>query len=333
LGTIPDKPLQENLSLSDWVTFLSGEKHGTIGHVLNFSSFFVALMAILFSLNNPIWWFAVITGVVAIVLLQYADQKVFKPFRAHGRIADSLLKRIMNGELKSESSIRSEWVSLTRAEKLPQTTREATLVRKWWIFIILGILILGVVLAVLAQYFKDTNKIAQWATSFFSDWSNALTAGSTLVLAIVALFVIFETRYFRYVDDKTKTIASLNTWAAETFKHLAMLSHYANDENDFKNNFSVCRANLMVKVAESITIFKESRRLIKTIANRQLESDINYLIEEVDTSLRAHIGSLWNFDFNQSDLHLLKQQINSLADEAGRLTSKLRELMEQSGNI
>jgi len=97
------------LKVSDWVTFLTSEKQGTIGIVVGFGALLVALVAIVLSTGGNTTIQHIGNGIMALALVAYAVFTVFKPFEKQGKVAEKMLKEIMSGDLKDESSIRQEW--------------------------------------------------------------------------------------------------------------------------------------------------------------------------------------------------------------------------------
>lgn len=96
------------LKVSDWVTFLAGEKHGMISTILSFGLFLVALISILLvGRENTLQ--AITGGIVAFGCIALAYYKVLRPIDKRGKLAQDILGRIMSGELKNESSIHEEW--------------------------------------------------------------------------------------------------------------------------------------------------------------------------------------------------------------------------------
>ena len=97
------------LKVSDWVTFLTSEKQGTINTMVSFGMLLVALISMLFSTRTNTTMQGIGYGILAFALLTYVWIVVFAPFQKQTRVAEKILKKIMSGDLKSESSIREEW--------------------------------------------------------------------------------------------------------------------------------------------------------------------------------------------------------------------------------
>jgi len=101
---------QCSLSVSDWVTFLSSEKHGMTGTVLSYGAFLVALVAIILGGTGEGTSILVIGGgIIALVLVGIGYFSVLDPARQRAKLAQKTLERVMSCELKDERSIRTEW--------------------------------------------------------------------------------------------------------------------------------------------------------------------------------------------------------------------------------
>ncbi len=97
------------LTVSDWVTFLSNEKHGISSSFLSFCAVFVALIAIVLSTRNNNWIQSLGTSVFVLALTAWVFCKVFKPLRRRATDARKILNRILSGELIQEEDIRKAW--------------------------------------------------------------------------------------------------------------------------------------------------------------------------------------------------------------------------------
>ena len=200
--------------------------------------------------------------------------------------------------------------------------------RRFWLPITIGaVIILG--FAIWVQFFKETNCFAKWVFVFLSQWATVLSATVTLLLAFAAFWVISETRHFRYLDEETNTIADLNKWATDTFKHLAMLSRFAANTTELKMNFAGCRAELMTKVADSISVFAQARKLLTSVRTRQVGQELNSQIDTVDAALRGYIDTLFEVEIDK----VTQAQSNEVVDQAATLTEQLRKLMEMASKL
>jgi hypothetical protein len=97
------------LKVSDWVTFLSNEKHGMMSNVVNFSMLLVAVIALILA-TSGYTVFVVASVIIALGCVGWAYSKVLGPLHRRGNLADGILKRIISGELKDADGIREEWV-------------------------------------------------------------------------------------------------------------------------------------------------------------------------------------------------------------------------------
>ncbi len=137
------------LKVSDWVTFLSNERHAMMSNVVNFSVFLVAVIALILVTSGYIA-FAIASGIVTFGCAGWVYFRVLAPLRQRGKLADEILKGIISGELKDADSIREEWVLgltvirrgwfrqekallavLKRAWRHQRRTRLATLKETW----------------------------------------------------------------------------------------------------------------------------------------------------------------------------------------------------------
>jgi hypothetical protein len=246
-----------------------------------------------------------------------------------------MLNKITSNEFKSEIEIRNTWnVEMAELKSRSKTSGFSNfrlgglLMNKKWVVTLVVIFLIIVILALWVQSSMATNKDAAWFYAFFTDWANVLSAAATLLLVVTAFWVIYDTRYFRYLDDKTKTISGVARWGSRTFKNLVTFSHFSADLIEYKKNYSITRADLMVRVAESITTFTQARKLMGTI-NSENARQVGMLINYVDVELRQHITDLWAFDIEHANL----EQITALSERAGSLTEHLRQLLETIGEL
>ncbi len=114
------------LTVSDWVNYLSGEKFGIMGAVLNVSTVLVALVALIYSISSNTLWTAIANGVVVLALTGYILMKIFRPFERRGKLAERILKNVMSGELKSEVSIRKAWLDGLNLKRQSETSIKPT---------------------------------------------------------------------------------------------------------------------------------------------------------------------------------------------------------------
>ena len=97
------------LNISDWVTFLSSEKHGMMSSAVNYGVLLVAVIALILATSGYIVY-AIASVIIAMGCVGWAYFKVLRSLHQRGNLAGQILGRIMSGELKDGDSIREEWV-------------------------------------------------------------------------------------------------------------------------------------------------------------------------------------------------------------------------------
>ena len=101
-----------NLSISDWVTFLSGERDVGYNTVLNIGAILITIIGLIIATKTTgilqMW----IDAIVAIGFVIYAFRKVLNPFSKRGNKAERLLKRIVSGDLNDPDEIQKAWLKL-----------------------------------------------------------------------------------------------------------------------------------------------------------------------------------------------------------------------------
>ncbi len=100
--------LKDALSVSDWITFLSSEKHGINAVALSLTATVVSLVALILSSEGTIWGTVTSAAFVATMLVLMWT-RVLVPLSQRSTRAEKLLKRIMKGELRDSEAIRREW--------------------------------------------------------------------------------------------------------------------------------------------------------------------------------------------------------------------------------
>lgn len=105
------------LTVSDWVNYLTSEKFGIMGTVLNVSVVLIALVALIYSTSTDTLWSSIANGIVVLALTGYLLMKILRPFERRGKLAERILKKVMSGELKSEESIRKAWLDGLESKK------------------------------------------------------------------------------------------------------------------------------------------------------------------------------------------------------------------------
>jgi hypothetical protein len=101
------------LTVSDWIAFLSAEKHGLSSSALNVGALLLSFVAILFSIQRDTLWDKIAGAVIVLAFLVVVTVKVFVPLQKQGDPAQKILKRIMKDDLIDPEKIRIEWLKLT----------------------------------------------------------------------------------------------------------------------------------------------------------------------------------------------------------------------------
>jgi len=116
----PQDEEESYLTVSDWVHYLTSEKFGIMGTVLNFGAVLIALVALIYSTSTNTLWISITNGIVVLALMGYLLMKIFRPFERRAKLAERILKNVMSGELKSEESIRKAWLEGLKSKKAEQ---------------------------------------------------------------------------------------------------------------------------------------------------------------------------------------------------------------------
>ena len=122
------------LNVGDWVTFLSGEKHGMMSNVVNFSVLLVAAIALVLA-TSGYTVFVIASVIIALGCVGWVYFKVLGPLHQRGNLADGILKRIISGELKDADNVREEWVlglSVIRRGWLRQGKGKLAALKRAW---------------------------------------------------------------------------------------------------------------------------------------------------------------------------------------------------------
>jgi signal transduction histidine kinase len=109
---LPKRQMPSVLTVSDWITFLSSEKHGTMSSWLNSYAIIMAVLVFLYSFEKNPWILLFIAFVIVaavIVISRYSNRQ--------GGVAEKLLDDIMSGSLIDEPSIRVAWLERTKGKK------------------------------------------------------------------------------------------------------------------------------------------------------------------------------------------------------------------------
>jgi len=114
--------INSELSISDWISSLSSEKHSNTSNVIGFGSFMLAAGIAIFAVRTTVSGSlpTVIAGVVAGVILLTVYFRVISPIRRRTIVAGELLDKIMKGEERDVSKIEAEWKNTLLGRKKSQ---------------------------------------------------------------------------------------------------------------------------------------------------------------------------------------------------------------------
>lgn len=114
----------KKLTLSDWITFLSGESTPAISNVIGLAALLLACFAIALATTQSTddhSWIRTLNiaefGIFVILLFIWAVTII----RRHAGKAENLLRRIMRGELNDPLQIQREWRGEKNTNKLQDT--------------------------------------------------------------------------------------------------------------------------------------------------------------------------------------------------------------------
>ncbi len=96
------------LSISDWISYLSGERHSNVGIIVGFSAFILAAFAIIMSVTNNTLISTIPLALVAIALVIFYFRTI-GPYGRRAKLAGKLLDNIMNGKERDLLIIEKEW--------------------------------------------------------------------------------------------------------------------------------------------------------------------------------------------------------------------------------
>jgi hypothetical protein len=92
------------LTLSDWITFLSGEKNSNLTNIVAVGAVALAAIGIVGTDTLGGWW-----RVTALLSIWVIVNVLLRLFETRFNKASRLLKKIMRGELKNVTQINNEW--------------------------------------------------------------------------------------------------------------------------------------------------------------------------------------------------------------------------------
>jgi hypothetical protein len=116
------KPNPE-LKVSDWVTFLTGEKQGLAGSLVGFTAIVISALAVFYSVftREEGMLFPEVFGAIIYAVMMVAAVVGYTMLnRSHNKAKD-ILKRVMDGELTSGDEIYEAWNSAGMPDKSGST--------------------------------------------------------------------------------------------------------------------------------------------------------------------------------------------------------------------
>ncbi len=96
------------LSISDWISFLSGEKSISISNVVSLGAIMLSAFAIIMTTTNNTLWSSITAGVIGVILLIYF-YKIGQLYGPRAQKAGELLKKIMLDIERDPLKIEEEW--------------------------------------------------------------------------------------------------------------------------------------------------------------------------------------------------------------------------------
>jgi hypothetical protein len=99
------------LTISEWISFLSSEKHSNTSNVISFGSFILAAGIAVFAVNASTgkgWPTAVSVGILGVALI-ITYFKTVNPLQHATRVATKLLDDILYGTVTDTAKIEEEW--------------------------------------------------------------------------------------------------------------------------------------------------------------------------------------------------------------------------------
>lgn len=117
------RPVESQLSVTDWVTFLSSEKSAGMGNIVGFAAIFIAIIVYIFGDGSAAGsspapegyaWVKPVAIVILGVAVIFFALTTFKILGKSASKTQKLLDGIMRGDetLKTESQIREAWIAL-----------------------------------------------------------------------------------------------------------------------------------------------------------------------------------------------------------------------------
>jgi len=161
--------------------------------------------------------------------------------------------------------------------------------KAFWLPVSMGVvIILG--FAVWVQLSKETNWFANWLFTFLKEWATVLSAAVTLLLAFAALWVISDTRHFRDMDSKIRSLNDICSWALDAKR--ALFVPWFNHQWAAQSNM---REELEHIAARSVFVKSDAKRLCESLAKGKASEPSARLAQKVNeaaTNLDQFINSL-----------------------------------------
>jgi len=103
------------LSISDWIAFLTSEKHPNIGNIIGFTAVIIAVVAIIMSIVHN-WGGAVGAALICVALLIIYFRTTGR-YGPRAKAAEQLLDEIMSGKERDPSRIEERWKAALVGER------------------------------------------------------------------------------------------------------------------------------------------------------------------------------------------------------------------------
>jgi hypothetical protein len=183
------------LTISDWITYLSAEKHGAMGTAFSALAIIATLVSI-FVVTNTAGkgiWAAIayaIDGLIAAYLLARFYQVSLLPFIQRSKHATELLNKIMDGKFMTEEEIREEWRKLNKKEDKFTSKKRQSLEMTWakWLWVAIFSL-LG--LAVITYFIgRGQHGLRGYDTNLFIGLASAFLSSAVSLFVVILTFFI-----------------------------------------------------------------------------------------------------------------------------------------------
>lgn len=107
------------LTISEWVSFLSSEKHSNTSNVIAFGSFTLAAGIAVFAVRATTanGWPTIVAVSLAAIALIIIYLRTISPIRYATKVASDLLDNIMDGTEREPAKIEEEWRKVIERKK------------------------------------------------------------------------------------------------------------------------------------------------------------------------------------------------------------------------